>query len=291
MINRRDFCLGLASIPLISKAYAQEAIVAIDCHAHIFTRDLLMTGDRRYAPGYDAPLSTYLAMLEANGMSNGVLVQPSFLGTDNSYLVQALTANPKKLRGIAVVAPDISTEDLSTLSKASVVGIRLNLIGKPDPEFQAPIWQEHLRKIADLGWQVEVQAEAARHPKLIPALLGAGVPNVVIDHFGKPDPKLGVDDPGFQFLLSMGATGKVWVKLSGSYRLGPDGDRIAAAAAPKLLDSFGVTRLVWGSDWPHTQFESVTNPALMRSHLDQWIPDQTDRARVLHENPSRLFKF
>lgn len=57
---------------------------SIPTHAHVFARDLPLTSDRRYAPAYDATIDDYLGMLDRNGMSHGVLVQPSFLGTDNS---------------------------------------------------------------------------------------------------------------------------------------------------------------------------------------------------------------
>jgi predicted TIM-barrel fold metal-dependent hydrolase len=30
-------------------------------------------------------------------------------------------------------------------------------------------------------------------------------------------------------------------------------------ATAQLLDTFGPERLMWGSDWPHTQFEQVAN--------------------------------
>ena len=55
---------------------------------------------------------------------------------------------------------------------------------------------------------------------------------VVVDHFGRPDPRLGVDDPGFRYLIETGATGRVWVKLSGAYRNGSGeaGERTALAS-------------------------------------------------------------
>jgi predicted TIM-barrel fold metal-dependent hydrolase len=45
-------------------------------------------------------------MLDRYGMSHGVLIQPSFLGTDNAYMVQGLRTAPERLRGIAVVSPE-----------------------------------------------------------------------------------------------------------------------------------------------------------------------------------------
>ena len=43
--------------------------------------------------------------LDANAVDCGVLVQPSFLGTDNSYLIEGIAAAGGRLRGIAVIDP------------------------------------------------------------------------------------------------------------------------------------------------------------------------------------------
>lgn len=294
MMKRRDFCIGASASALALSVgpmvFAEEEKVATDCHAHVFTRDLPLVGDRRYAPDYDASIAQYLAMLDANGMARGVLIQPSFLGTDNRYLLEGLRTAPQRLRGIAVVAPDIAPAELQALDRQGVVGIRLNLIGKADPAFDSPEWRQHFDRIAGLGWQVEVQAEAGRLPALLPPLLASGG-NVVLDHFGKPAPALGVDDPGFRYLLTAGKSRRLWVKLSGAYRNGPDGQKIALAAMPLLKDSLGLDRLVWGSDWPHTQFEATASPAAARQALDGWLPDRMERKVVLEDAPTRLFRF
>jgi predicted TIM-barrel fold metal-dependent hydrolase len=293
VITRRHFVVGgsaAAAFPGILKpALAKEVPVAIDCHAHVFTRALPMVGDRRYAPDYDADIATYLAMLDANGSTHGVLIQPSFLGTDNSYLLEALARAPDRLRGVAVLSPETSLDQLTAMAAKGIVGVRLNLIGKEDPPLAEPLWRRHLADLAGLGWQVEVQVEAHRLPTLLPVLLDAG-PVVVLDHFGKPSPDLGVTDPGFQTLLAAGRTGRVWVKVSAPYRNGPNGLAIAAAAIPLLKDHLGLDHLVWGSDWPHTQFESSTSPQQCRRYLDDWFPDAAERAIVLGRTPAQLFK-
>ena len=65
-----------------------------------------------------------------------MLVQPSFLGTDNSYLVAALKEQPQRLRGVVVVDPMIAQSELDDLSTAGVVGVRLNLIGVDLPDLK-----------------------------------------------------------------------------------------------------------------------------------------------------------
>lgn len=251
-----------------------------------------MIEGRRYTPVRDATIADYLAMLDGNGISHGVLVQVSFLGTDNSYLIEALKREPVRLRGIVVVEPDITVDKLRALDQLGVVGVRLNLIGRPDPNLASVEWQQHLRRLAALGWQVEVQAEARRLPQLVPALLASNV-RVVVDHFGRPDQALGINDPGFQYLLALAKTQRVWVKLSGAYRngLSEQGDHIATSGADALLSEFGAERLLWGSDWPHTCFEQTGTTRQARRALDQWLPSEADRHAVLVNTPSHLFGF
>lgn len=298
-MNRRTFCremlaggLALALPARVGAAEGSSATATVDTHAHVFTRGLTLAGERRYAPDYDASIADYLAMLDRNGMTHGVLIQPSFLGTDNSYMVSALRQEPKRLRGIAVLAPEAEAGTMRDLAGAGVVGLRLNLIGKPDPDFSSAVWQSHLARVKDLGWQIEVQAEARRLVGLLPPLIEAGVP-VVVDHFGRLDPALGIADPGFPQLLAFGPGGRVWVKLSGAYRNGSGeaARRTAQEAAARLRDAFGVKRLVWGSDWPHTQFETKASPAEARRDLDAWVPDAAERRIVLGDTPLQLFRF
>lgn len=295
ILSRRHFSGGALAMVgasvLARPGRAQDAPAAVDSHAHVFRRDLPLADARRYAPDYDATPEDYLALLDADGIAQGVLVQPSFYGTDNRYLLEALARAPQRLRGIAVVAPGIAPDALQALDGAGIVGIRLNLIGLPDPDFGSAPWPDLLARLAALDWQVEVQAEARRWPALLDPLLGAGV-KVVADHFGKPDPALGIDDPGFRHLLARGRGGQVWVKLSGSYRNGPGavGDRITGAAVPLLKDHLGLERLVWGSDWPHTQFERVATYGRVRAQLDAWLPDPTERRIVLADTPRALFR-
>ncbi len=270
-------------------------ITGIDTHAHVFERGLPLANARRYAPGYDAPLSAYLAQLDAHGLSNGVLIQPSFLGTDNSYLLAALKQAPQRLRGVAVIDPSAPETLLAQMGTEGIVGIRLNLIGAPDPQLTSPVWQAALAHLHALNWHVELHVEARRLPTLLPVLLEAQV-NVVVDHFGRPEPTLGVDDPGFGALLAAGRTRCVWVKISGAYRNGGNGDNgrgeaIAVAAMPRLKDSLGLDRLVWGSDWPHTQYESRITYDKTWAFVDVLLPDAADRKQVLVDTPAKLFRF
>jgi predicted TIM-barrel fold metal-dependent hydrolase len=296
--TRRQINLGLLGLAAVAPLAACAGpvrgapVTAVDCHAHVFRRDLPMPDRRRAPSGYDATVDDYLDMLDAHGMSHGVLIQPSFLGTDNSYLVAALRAHPERLRGVAVVDPGVPGDTLERLAQAGVVGLRLNLIGLPSPDFTSPAWLELVRHLRRLRWQVEVHQVAGKLEPVVDPLLAAGL-NVVIDHFGRPDETLRVQDPGFRYLLSTGASRQVWIKLSGAYRNGAHGagESTALAAVPLLKTSHGLDRLVWGSDWPHTLFESSADYTTERQRLDAWLPDPRERDIVLRRTPQALFGF
>jgi predicted TIM-barrel fold metal-dependent hydrolase len=294
LTRRNVIAAGAALVSLVGPGKKALADVmtpqfVIDTHAHVFHRGLKLASGRRYAPDYDAPLDLYLKQLDQNGTINGVLVQPSFLGTDNSYLVECLKQTNGRLRGIAVVDPTISSEEIAVLDKAGVVGIRLNLVGQPLPDLAAPEWKALLANVKAANWQVEIQRNASDLVGLVPKLLDNGIA-VVLDHYALPDPKLGVDDPAFQSILKFGSTGRVWVKISAPYRNGANGPAFAKQAYPLLRTAFGLDHLLWGSDWPHTQFEATETYAKNRHFLDELVADADERAHVLIA-PRALFRF
>lgn len=265
---------------------------AVDTHAHVFHQGLALANTRRHTPDYDATLAEYLGLLDAHGMSHGVLVQPSFLGTDNSHLVEALRAAPNRLRGVAVVEQDATESDLQALADAGVVGVRLNLVGLDTPDLRTPAWQTLLARVNALGWHVEVHLQAARLDGVLPALLAAGC-RIVVDHFGRPDPALGVLDAGFQYLLRQADSGRIWVKLAAPYRnwAAPACAASGRLATQQLLDAYTPERLMWGSDWPHTEHRHLASYSAATAWLDAWIDDPAQRRTVLADTPLRLFQF
>lgn len=266
-------------------------LTAVDTHAHVFERGLPLAAGRRYAPDYDATLDEYLGLLHAHGLSHGVLVQPSFLGTDNRYLVRALRKAGPRLRGVAVVDPGFGEPGLRALAEAGVAGMRLNLMGLADPPVEDPAWQALLARVNRLGWHVELHVQAARLATMLPPLLAAGC-RIVVDHFGRPDSL-----EQLRPLLAHAGTGQVWVKLSAPYRNWATLARAQARedasreATQRLLAAFGPQHLMWGSDWPHTEHRDLADYGSSRARLDGWIADPDVRRRILADTPLHFFQF
>ncbi|MBT9386298.1 amidohydrolase family protein [Pseudooceanicola sp. CBS1P-1] len=268
-----------------------RAITGIDTHAHIFNADQQMAEGRRYTPEYDATLIEWLGHQDRAGISHGVLVQPSFLGTDNGLIAEALSGHRDRLRGIAVVDPEISEAELARLNDQGFVGARLNLVGKTPEDYADAGWQRFFQRLAALDWQVEIQRAFEDFATIAPPIAAAGC-TVMIDHFGLPQGGIDPANPAHAAVLEMlRATPRAWVKLSAPYRSGQDTSAAARSLAALREACGGLERFCWGSDWPHTRFEAATGYDAQLARLEALLPDPAERRTVLVENPAPLFRF
>jgi predicted TIM-barrel fold metal-dependent hydrolase len=255
-----------------------------DCHFHVFNAGQSSAPGARYTPTYDASLQHWQAQASAHGITRGVLVQPSFLGTDNRLLVQTLLAHPAQLRGVAVVAADADISTLRPLHEAGVRAIRLNLAGTPHTMGPWQVCSALWSALEQLGWHVEIHTDAGALPVVL-AQLPATLP-VVLDHMAKPASLAG-NDPTFVLVRQRAHRSPVHIKLSGAYRQ-------AASDTPALcqrwLDVLGPGALVWGSDWPFTNHEASIHYQQVYRQFDDWVPADATRLATC-ENPARLYGF
>jgi 2-pyrone-4,6-dicarboxylate lactonase len=258
---------------------------AVDTHAHVIGTRWI--DERSYTPS-PASQEAYIRMLDDTGMARGVLVQVSVHGTDNSLMLQALQAHAQRLRGIAVIAPDLPDARLHRLKDAGVVGLRLNTttgggVGIGDLDRYEALCVE-------LGWHLQFLVAPGQLLPLARSIGKLRVP-AVFDHMGYVHAGPGMDEAA-RTLLQMVRDG-AWVKLSGAFRLSRAGppyvDTIAFASA---LAEAAPGRCVWGSDWPHVSFRGVMpNTGDLLDLLAEWVPDPQAREAVLVDNPVRLYGF
>lgn len=260
----------------------------IDTHAHVFHRRLQLSPQRRYTPAYDAWPATYLDLMDQHGIAHGVLVPISILGSNNRFVIETVQTSGGRLKGFAALDPARGANQVAELAAQGLIGMRLNLAGQPAPDLTQGYWPAILRECKRHQWIAELNDSASRLPQTVAPLLAAGL-RVVLDHFGQPDKCLGVDDPGFAEVCNLGASGQVWVKLSAPYRIGSGH---AAAAAGRLLESFGPSRLLWASDWPFTGHEAsgIDYGATCR-YLRDWLPNDQERLQIAERTPAELFGF
>jgi predicted TIM-barrel fold metal-dependent hydrolase len=232
-------------------------------------------------------MEDYRRVATALRLAHAVIVQPSFYGTDNRCTRDAVLASNGQWRGVAVVEPAVSENQLAELDAAGFRGVRINLL------FKGGLAMDALEKIAariqPLGWHVQLLVDGRDLPELAPRLRRLPAP-FVVDHMGHMPASLGVQHPGFQMLLELAREGG-WVKLSGAYRISaqPYPYKDVTPIAQALVEA-APSRMVWGSDWPHPAI-SVPMPrdGDLLDLLPVWIPDAETRRRVLVENPRVLY--
>lgn len=236
----------------------------LDGHAHVFLKDLPMAPERRYTPVSDALPETYFAHLKRHELDGALLVQPSFLGNDISYLLNVLDTFQRdpsglSLYGVCMAEPDISIGEIQELKARGIIGIRLNLVKRELPDLRSQLWQSFFTRIHDVDWHLEIHIEPHRLLTVLDAL-PANL-NTVVDHFCLAGSELALLEL-MEKANSLINSGCLFVKLSAPYRLPVFGNigesgTLALALADILKRVLGAEQLIWGSDWPFTQHETL----------------------------------
>lgn len=256
---------------------------ATDCHLHVFRPGAPLTSPRSYTPSM-VQLEDWLGLADAVGIGRGVLVQPSVYGFDNTVLLEALATTPDRLRGIVVVPLDVANSELESLHRQGVRGVRCNTRNLGGMSFDAV--ETIAAKVAPLGWTVQFQIRPEQLAALAPLVREMNA-RVVIDHLGFVDPR---DTEGaigqLQTLLD---TGRCYAKISAPYRLASAPYQDFGAITTALSHSHP-ERLIWGSDWPHTElWDAMPDDAELLDMIADWISNQATRKLVLVDTPQSLF--
>jgi predicted TIM-barrel fold metal-dependent hydrolase len=270
----------------------KPAITGVDCHAHIMAVDLPLAPEIHSRPARDVDAEEYLAVLGSHGISHGVFTAPSFYGANNSLLLDALRRYPDRLRGTVIVDPSSShlEQELLQMREQGVVGIRLNWIKKKSiPDIDSTDYKKLLGMAKDLDLHIELFLEDHLQEFVVPKILASGA-TLVLDHFGNPDPKFGVQSKSFQNTLRGLANGKVWVKLSAPYRLGFL-EGISIQGYVDALVAANPKQLVWASDWPWLSYENRFTYADCISWIQSAIPNTKVWNDILINNSKSLFHF
>ncbi len=266
---------------------------ACDSHIHVFgpvSRYPFTAKAAYHSP--DALPETYIALQKVLGLERAVIIHPTALGPDHARTLDAMAAYPERFRGVAVPAPDTPDAELQRMHKLGMRGIRVAMV-KHYPNAQG-LEGDLIKRAAGLGWHTQFLIDGEMLPdveKKLMALPG----DVVIDHMGRIPAQHGTGHPGFQTLLRMLGTGKVWVKLSGPMRFSASDRMPYADTLPfaKALVACNPERLVWGSDWPHINYNTgqMPNDGPLIDMLLDWVPDAARRKRILVDNPCKLYDF
>jgi len=265
---------------------------SVDAHCHVFgpMREFPFSPKAKYLPE-DATAEMLFALRERLGFSRNVVVQASCHGTDNSATLNAIALAGGKARGVAVVDPDISKDDLAELHAQGIRGVRFNFLKRLVDAAPKDKFIEIARRVESLGWHVVVYFEADLLGEMRPFVDAIPVP-VVVDHMGRPDVAQGADGADMTaFRTLLDSRDDIWFKATCPDRLdaaGPPWDDFANAVAPLVEDY--PNRCLWGTDWPHPNMQhAIPDDGQLVNMIPRIARSPLLQQQLLVDNPMRLY--
>jgi len=264
---------------------------AVDAHCHVFGPEAQFPFSSRakYLPA-DATPEMLFALRDHLGFERNVIVQASCHGSDNRATLNAIARSNGRARGVAVVDPAISDEDLHALHAGGMRGVRFNFLKRLVDNAPKDKFLEVSRRLPK-GWHVVIYFEADILEGLRGFIDAIPVP-VVVDHMGRPDVTQGPDGPDLRaFRRLLESRPDINFKPTCPDRLDPSGDpwdKFAEAVRPLVEDY--PDRCIWGTDWPHPNQQKVLPDD---GHIVDMIPRIAPTAELQHKllvaNPERLY--
>lgn len=271
----------------------------IDAHVHVWTPD---TARYPLAAGYKKedmrPASFTPEELfqhaRPNGVSRTTLIQMSFYGFDNSYMLDAIKQHPGVFSGVAVIDEnDKPAERMVELREQGVRGFRIQPRDRQPDQWLSG---EGMRSMWRQGAESDLKMCCLIDPQFLPAVdrMCREFPAtpVVIDHFARIGVDGAIRPKDLDQLCTLAKHKNVAVKISAYYALGkktpPYLDLVPMIR--RVLDAYGPERLMWASDCPfqvvppHTYQPSID---LIRVRCDFLAP--SDRDWLLRKTAERVF--
>lgn len=261
-----------------------------DAHCHVFGPGDVFpyAPDRSYTPA-DAPKEALAALHETLGIDRAVIVQASCHGTDNRAMLDAIAWRPDRYRGVAIVDGSFDDKAYQLLDDGGVRGVRFNFVhhlgGAPDMD----VFNGVIDRIKGRGWHVVLHLDAADILPLSDMIRSLPVP-FVIDHMGRVDTTLGIDQPAFRALLELARRENCWIKVSGSERISRFPFDAAVPFARALVET-SPERTLWGTDFPHPNLKEPVDEVDLVDLVPRFATTAEEQQRLLVDNPARLYGF
>lgn len=262
---------------------------ACDTHFHVTPTPPWHTApDASYQPVASSPASAR-RMQSALGLSRAVVVQASVFGVDNRGVLEALAAQPGRLRGTVVLGPAVTDAEIETMHAMGVRGYRCISNG-----LGATMSLDTMRalapRVAEYGWHVEILPALDQWQDLLPILVKLPT-RVVIDHMGGIPAEATLDHPACKALRRLVRERGACVKLIGS-RVSADPLDPRLIERAQALYEDGADGMVWGTDWPHVGMTRMPDAGSLLNAFAQWFDHDKDvLSRILATNPASIFDF
>jgi len=195
-------------------------------------------------------------LLAEAAVERTVLVQAAPTAEETAFLLELAAATPfvAGVVGWADLDQPDAPRQIEFLAKSpNLRGLRPMLQDLPDDAWIArPTVAPALDAIEATGLRFDALVKARHLPHLAKTLVGRPDLTVVIDHGGKPDIASGELAPWAAAIRSIAKDTRAVCKLSGLVTEASRDwrEEDLRPYVDVLLDAFGPSRLLWGSDWP-----------------------------------------
>jgi predicted TIM-barrel fold metal-dependent hydrolase len=266
---------------------------ACDSHLHIYDPRFEMSWPSLRATMH-ASVAEYRLLQERIGTTRLVVVQPAAYGIDNAVTLDAIAQFGRdKARGVAVVHPGITDAELEKLHAGGIRGLRFSQHDRNTAVTTAEMIEPLARRVNELGWHVQLHLRGQQIVDMADLIKRLEV-ELVFDHLGRVPQPNAIQHAAMDVIGALLDKGRTWVKLSGPYLDTQTGSPRYADIKPvaKAYVKRAPERLVWGSDWPHpTERDTKPDDAVLLDLLQEWVPDEATRRKILVENPAKLYGF
>jgi 2-pyrone-4,6-dicarboxylate lactonase len=272
-----------------------------DTHFHVFgpPDQFDFAPTREYTPPA-APLEHYFNMLAVIGIERAVVVQPSVHGLDNSVTLDAIRRSGGRFRGVGRVDANTTRSEMERLRDGGIRGVRFNLLDRPRGNVELDEFDRIVERIGPLNWSVDLHIDPANLLAQEKRFRTLPMP-VVFDHIARIKPSEGLNQPAFQLLLELLKEDRFWVKISGADKICntkvhdyPGLPYIEVIPFARAVISAAPDRVIWGTDWPHSNNFApghTPNDGDLLDLLLEFAPAETSRRKILVDNPAALYGF
>lgn len=261
------------------------------CNAHLHIIDPVFPNDGK-AAAQIGTVEMYKKVAEELGLKRAVFVQPKPFALDNTCLLDAIKKfGTDNSRGIAVVNNTVSDAELIRLHEGGVRGLRFSVWNPNNAVVSFADCAPLAERVKDMGWNIQLHMSARQLYEQADVIRKLPC-RVVIDHMGRLDPALGIQDKAYAFIREMIDRGNTYVKICGPYLntiIGfPWND---ATETARIIASYAPERVVWGTDWPHVTEKNKLDENVFLELIPIWFPTEKAKMLVLKDNPAELYGF
>ncbi|MCA9264162.1 MAG: amidohydrolase family protein [Planctomycetales bacterium] len=235
----------------------------IDSHVHVWTDDVgqyPLARDYRVEDMRPARFTPQDLLTHASpcGVSRIVLIQMSYYGFDNAYMLACIQKHPDTFVGVAVIDPEQAhvADTMRQMKKQRVHGFRLHLPPGTPAQYERWLGRTGVQTMWRIGAETRQAMCLLINANALPVVDGLcqQYPEtpVVIDHMARIGIDGSIQSTDVENLLRLARHRQTFVKVSAFYALGKKRSPYTdlAGLIRQLRDAYGAERLMWASDCP-----------------------------------------